>query len=39
MGLAVTVSPIFHAQFENFATEERKITHWNKGIFYGREQK
>ena len=33
MGLAVATN------FENFATEERKITHWNKGIFYGREQK
>ena len=29
----------FMPNFENFATEERKITHWNKGIFYGREQK
>lgn len=39
MGLAVTVSLFFMPNFENFATEERKITHWNKGIFYGREQK
>ena len=28
----------FMPNFENFATEERKITHWNKGILYGREQ-
>jgi len=28
VGLAVTVSPIFFMpNFENFATEERKITH------------
>jgi|GEM_PF-2709001 len=24
----------FMPNFENFATEERKITHWNKGILY-----